>query len=744
MPKALLIVESPTKAQTIGKYLGKDFIVKSSVGHIKDLPKNKLGVNIEGEFEPEYEIIKGKKKILTEIKKAAAEVETIYLAPDPDREGEAIAWHIAEELKQQQKKIYRLLFNELTKEAILEGIKSPQKLDQYRFDAQQARRILDRLVGYQISPILWDKVRRGLSAGRVQSVAVRIISEREREIEGFVKEEYWSISASFMGDDPEGFEAMLVKIKGRKPKIKNEDKVNQITQDLKKHVYVVSQAETKERKVHPTPPFITSKLQQEAIRKLRFTAKKTMMVAQKLYEGIELGDKGLTGLITYMRTDSPRVSDSAIEQVREFIGKNYGEKLVPVKPNFYKSRKGAQGAHEAIRPTCVEFKPEDLGSYLDKDQMALYGLIWRRFVASQMTSALFDQTTIDIVVGDYLFRASGSILKFLGFMTIYQLGEERENNKLPPISSGEKLKLLGINPKQHFTQPPPRFTEAALVKELEENGIGRPSTYASILSTITDREYVDKEDGKFYPTELGFLVTDLLVENFPDILNVEFTAQMESTLDRVEDGKTTWTQTLDTFYQPFKENLEKARLEMKDIKKEGSPTDLICERCGKPLVIKWSKNGSFLSCSSYPECKNTKNFKKDSQGKIKILEEEVREDTCEKCGKPMVVKHGRFGTFLACSGYPECKSTKPLSTGIKCPEEGCDGSLVERRSRRGKIFYGCSSYPRCNYAIWDKPIKETCPECNAPFLVEKKSRKGGHSVVCLSKECGFKRTADKD
>lgn len=744
MPKMLLVVESPTKARTIGKYLGSDFIIKSSVGHIKDLPKSKLGVNIEGEFEPEYEIIKGKKKIINEIKKAAEKVDKIFLAADPDREGEAIAWHIAEELKSQRKKVFRLLFNELTKEAILEGIKSPKKLDHNRFDAQQTRRILDRLVGYQISPILWDKVRRGLSAGRVQSVAVRMICEREKEIADFVKEEYWSISANLRGQSPPSFEAALIKIKTRKPKINNEIKAKQVIDDLKKHNFLIKNVEKKEKKSYPLPPFITSKLQQEAIRKLRFTAKKTMMVAQKLYEGIELDGQGPTGLITYMRTDSPRVSDAAIVQARSFIKDQYGSEFIPAKPNLFKGRKGAQGAHEAIRPTSIKYKPEDFKSHLDKDQMMLYELIWKRFVASQMTPALFDQTSIDITAGDYLFRASGSILKFLGFMSVYQSGEKREDKTLPELREGETLQTLDIIPNQHFTQPPPRFNEATLVRELEESGIGRPSTYAAILSTITDKDYVGKEDGKFYPTELGSLVTDLLVENFPDILNVEFTAQMESTLDRVEGGKITWTQTLEDFYKPFKENLENAKLKMKNVKKEGSPTEIECDKCGSMMTIKWGKNGSFLACSGYPECKNTKNFKKDKQEKIKILEEQVSDDSCEKCGKPMVVKYGRFGSFLACSGYPECKNTKPITTGVECPEDGCKGYLAEKRSRRGKTFYGCSNYPRCKYAIWDKPIQEKCPLCNATFLVEKRSKKSGTSLACLNKECGFKKTVNTD
>jgi DNA topoisomerase-1 len=739
MSKGLIIVESPTKVKTLQKFLGGDYIIKASVGHIKDLPEDDLGVDLEKDFQPVYVPIQGKSKVIQELKKASKGVENVYLGPDPDREGEAIAWHIAEEIGNKGKKVYRVLFNEITKKAVLDALKHPGELQQSKFEAQQARRILDRLVGYQISPILWDKVRRGLSAGRVQSVAVRIICEREREILDFVPEEYWSLTATLKGkDSPSTFDAKLSKWKGKKVKISNEAQALALQQALNHVPYTVSKIIQQEKQRHPFAPFITSRLQQEAFRKLSFSAKRTMRLAQSLYEGVEVGEIGQVGLITYMRTDSPRVSTEAIRQVRDWIKGRYGESYVPSKPNIYKSRKGAQEAHEAIRPTSMDLEPDKVQPYLDKDQWALYKLIWDRFVASQMTSAVFKQTTAEIQAGEGLFTASGSVPVFQGFMTIYVEGVDnsengQENGKLPPLSEGEVLDLLGLTPKQHFTQPPYRFSEATLIRELEERGIGRPSTYASILSTIREKGYVKLERGKFYPTELGLVVNDLLVVNFPDILNIEFTAQMEENLDRIEEGEKGWVDTLKEFYVPFQKDLEMAKVSMREIKKETIPTDTVCERCGSQMVKRWGKRGYFLACSSYPKCSYTREVEENG---------EVREETnarCDQCGGPMVVKNGKFGRFLACSNYPTCKFTKSWDTGVRCPQEGCEGTLVERRTRKGRTFYSCSRYPDCSYALWDKPIPEKCPQCDSPFLVEKQG-KSGTVVRCPRKECGYRMT----
>ena len=743
MIKGMIVVESPTKVKTLQKFLGDDYIIKASVGHVKDLPKGELGVDIEKDFQPQYVTIAGKKKILGELKKASQKVKNIYLGPDPDREGEAIAWHIAEEIDGKDKNIYRVLFNEITKNAVLDALKKPGKLQQSKFEAQQARRILDRLVGYQVSPILWEKVRRGLSAGRVQSVAVRIICEREREIERFVPEEYWSLTATLKGkESPVSFDAKLVKWKGKKVDMANGSEAEAMKKRLESVPFNVSKIVEQEKKRHPLPPFITSRLQQEASRKLSFSAYKTMRVAQKLYEGVDLGEAGTVGLITYMRTDSPRVSSEALHQVREWIHGRFGESYLPSKPNLYKSRKGAQDAHEAIRPTSIDLDPDQMKSILDKDQWALYKLIWDRFVASQMASAVFLQTTVEIKASEGIFTAAGSVPVFLGFMALYVESEdnhisagkqgEEEEKKLPRLSEGEVLELLGLNPRQHFTQPPFRFSEATLIKELEEKGIGRPSTYATILSTIKGKGYVGMEKGKFYPTELGYLVNDLLVVNFPDILNIEFTALMEENLDKIEEGEKGWVETLKEFYTPFEKDLEMAKVSMRDVKREQIPTDATCEQCGSKMVKRWGKRGYFLACSSYPECRYTREV--EENGEPQKVETDVK---CEKCGSPMVIKNGKFGRFLACSNYPTCKSTQSLNTGVHCSQEGCDGMLVERRTRKGRTFYSCANYPKCTFALWDKPIPEKCPQCDAPFLVEKLG-KGGIVKRCHRKECSYR------
>ena len=746
MPGSLLIVESPAKVRTIKKYLGSEFEVKASVGHVKDLPKSKLGIDLENNFEPTYEVIREKKKIISELKKAAKNADNIFLAPDPDREGEAIAWHVASEIGG-GKKIYRVLFNDLTKKTVIAAINNPLELNFNKYEAQQTRRILDRLVGYQISPILWKKVQRGLSAGRVQSVAVRIICDREAEIQAFVSEEYWNITALLEGNNPPPFEARLIKIDSKKSNLSNEAQTQEILEDLKDASFIVKKVEKKEVKRNPAPPFTTSKLQQEASRKLRFTAKKTMSVAQRLYEGIALGEEGSIGLITYMRTDSVRTASDALEEVREYITRSYGKEFIPEKARVFKSSKSSQDAHEAIRPTATGYAPQDIKQYLKNDEFRLYQLIWNRFISSQMNPAIFDQTSINIHAGRCLFHAQGSIMKFPGFSIVYTESTDKENNGnddpagkiLPEVSEGDELRLISLEPQQSFTQPPARFSEATLVKELEEKGIGRPSTYAAIISTIQNRNYAILEIGRFHPTELGTTVNELLVENFPNIMDVQFTASMEDKLDMIEDGKLTRYKTLEDFYTPFESELEKAGEEMRNVKREEIPTELTCEKCGSPMVIKWGKNGKFLACTNYPECKNTGNIAQDENGAISKKEAEATDITCDACGKNMIIKEGRFGRFLGCSGYPECKTTKPLDTGVKCPQDGCDGNLCERRSKRGKIFFGCSSYPNCTYALWDRPIPEKCPQCDHPFLVEKYFRGKGMTIMCPNKECGYKK-----
>ncbi|HTM09118.1 MAG TPA: type I DNA topoisomerase [Verrucomicrobiae bacterium] len=749
--KNLVIVESPAKAKTLGKYLGRDFQVKASVGHIVDLPKSKLGVDIKKDFKPDFHVIQGKKKVVDELKSAAKGKDNIYLASDPDREGEAIAWHIADQLGKDHFRIHRVLINEITRKAVQDAIANPQKLDRQKFDAQIARRILDRLVGYQISPILWKKVRRGLSAGRVQSVAVRLVCEREREIKGFTPVEYWSLTANLEGRVPPPFSARLAQWRGEKidnkdNRIENEARMREITASLDGGSWTVAEVEKKERRRFPTPPFVTSKLQQEASRKLGFQPQRTMQIAQRLYEGIELGDEGSVGLITYMRTDSTRISNDAINDVRGFVEKQYGKSYLPEKPNVYRSKKSAQDAHEAIRPTSMDYPPERVRRFLRREDFALYSLIWARFVASQMGPAVYDQTGFDIQVGDALFRATGQQLKFDGFIRVYTEGRDDEDDDqeatLPDLRQGDALKLLGLEPRQHFTQPPPRFTQATLIKELEEDGIGRPSTYASIVSNILNREYVTLDERRtLAPTELGFLVTDLLVDAFPDILNVKFTAGMEDVLDEVEEGKQDWQKAMKKFYTPFARDLKKADKEMRDVKRQEVPTDVPCEKCGSMMVIKWGRNGEFLACPQYPECKNTKNFTRGENGEIEAAKEEEINETCEQCGRPMMLRWGKYGRFLGCSGYPECKNIrgleKPIDTGVQCPE--CkQGSLQQRKSRRGKLFYSCERYPDCKFAVWDKPVAEACPKCAFPITVEKITKRAGRVRQCHKKDCGYK------
>jgi DNA topoisomerase-1 len=758
MAKHLVIVESPAKAKTLGKYLGRDYQVKASVGHVVDLPKSKLGVDIDHDFAAEYHVIQGKAKVLDDIKKAAKDKERIYLAPDPDREGEAIAWHIAQKLFARRKNVHRVLFNEITKKAVQEAIRQPREIDQHRFEAQQARRILDRLVGYKLSPLLWDKVRRGLSAGRVQSVAVRIICEREREIRAFVPEEYWTVEARLEAGTPPPFLARLAEVDGQKVdkqlKLDTKARVDDVLAGLRDASWRVTKVEKKERRRHPTPPFITSRLQQEASRKLGYAPARTMRVAQRLYEGIELGDEGSVGLITYMRTDSVRVSGDAIAAARDYIGGRFGREYVPEQPNFYRSKKDAQDAHEAIRPTSMEWDPERVARFLEREDLAVYTLIWNRFVASQMASAVYDATAVDIEAGSCRFRATGQVLKFDGFIRVYTEGqddaqpvddEEREG-QLPALAEGDVLTLQELLPEQHFTQPPPRFTQATLIKELEEKGIGRPSTYASIMGTILNKEYVvEDEQRRLKPTELGFLVTDLLVESFPDVLNVEFTASMEDELDRIEDGQEHWVVVMRRFWKPFAKDLDRAEVEMRDVKREERPTGLVCEKCGSPMVIKWGRRGEFLACSGYPECKNTKNFTRDDDGTIRPVEPETSDEKCEQCGRPMQVRFGRYGKFLGCSGYPECRNMqpflKPEPTGVTCLTCG-QGEMLGRRSRRGKLFWSCNRYPECQSVAWDKPIPTPCPKCGAGFVTEKVMKRYGTVRRCIREDCGWQAQID--
>jgi DNA topoisomerase-1 len=810
MSKALVVVESPSKAKTINKYLGAGYKVVASVGHIKDLPKKGIGIDFENNFEPTYEVIPGKEKVIRELKAAAKDADTIYVATDPDREGEAIGWHIKEELEgrgKSRKTIRRVMFNEITKTAIQESFKNPLDIDENLVNAQQARRLLDRIVGYQVSPLLWDKVRRGLSAGRVQSVALRLVVEREREIQAFIKTEYWTIIANLSAKLPPAFDARLLRIDDKSVKasdfdedikpseihIKDEKQARDLVADIESKQFIVASVATKEKKRNPVPPFITSKLQQEASRKLRFPVKKTMQLAQRLYEGIEIGEEGLVGLITYMRTDSTRVADSALAEVRDLISAQFGPQYLPEKPVFYRSKKDAQDAHEAIRPTSAVRHPDSVAQFLSKDELALYKLIWQRFVASQMMPALLDQTTIDISAGPrYLFRATGSVIKFNGFLAVYEEGKDEKDaededqaHKLPLVEEGERLSLNSLADEQHFTEPPPRYTEATLVKALEEKGIGRPSTYASIMTVIQDREYVQRKEGRFYPTELGIIVNDLLVESFDDLFNVEYTAHMEGELDEIEDGKMGWTEALAEFYEKFTKDLEVAKLHMRDVKRQEIITDEKCENCGSPMAKKFGRFGEFLACTNYPECKTTRDIPKVHDEAGEEAHAEAAEEICDNCGRPMTMKRGRFGQFLACTGYPECKTTRKIqkggkfaapdvmleelcpkcgkqmvlkqgrygpftacsnypkckyikqeTVGVGCPECGA-GELVVKKSKRGS-FYGCSNYPSCKFTLWDKPVPQPCPQCGARFLVEKVKKDGSRELQCRAEECKYR------
>jgi len=739
--RSLVVVESPAKVKTIQKYLDSSYIVKASMGHVRDLPKSKLGVDPAKKFKPAYTVLPAKKKVLDDLKKAAAKVDALYIATDPDREGEAIGWHLAEELGISKAKTHRIMFNEITERAVRAAFLHPGKIDKNKVDAQQARRVLDRLVGYKLSPLLWEKIRRGLSAGRVQSVAVRMITEREREIQAFVPVEYWSLHARLRAKSLPEFEATLREVAGEKANLPSEAQTLAVMTALHGAQWRVKSITRGERKRNPAAPFITSTLQQEAARRLHFTAKRTMMLAQQLYEGIELGAEGSVGLITYMRTDAVRVAQEAQAEAREWVAGRLGAEYLPATPPVYRAKKSAQEAHEAIRPTSVAREPKSLTRFLSKDQLGLYRLVWERFLASQMLPAIHDTVSADVQASEALFRALGSSLRFAGFTAVYvesreeseAAPEEETEGLLPPLVEGEVLKLRALDPKQHFTQPPPRYTEASLVKALEERGIGRPSTYAQILSTIQERGYAHRERGTLFPTELGMQVTDMLVPHFPEVMDVEFTAQLEESLDKIEEGAADWVETVAAFYKEFAKDLARAGRKMEDLK-EGVKTGEDCPECGKPLVEKWGRYGKFLACSAYPDCKYTK----DLAGARERPPDEPWDERCPTCGKPMVVKHGRFGKFVACSGYPECKTTKPLPLGIVCPQEGCGGQLVERRSKRGRTFYACANYPRCTYSLWQRPVPEACPTCAAPFLTERVARGGKTTRACVKEGCGYK------
>ncbi len=736
----LLIVESPTKSKTLKKFLGRGFEIMASRGHIRDLPKKELGVDIEDGFRPKYVTIVEKRKVISQLRKGATSADRVYLAPDPDREGEAIAWHIAETIGKANSNILRATFNEITEGAVREGVAKAGKIDENKVKAQQARRILDRLVGYKVSPILWKTVHGGLSAGRVQSVALRMICEREKAIREFEPQEYWNISADFRTDEDEIFRAKLTHIRGKLIKISNRKQAEEAVGGVKKESYSVSEVKKEKKRRHPNPPFITSTLQQEASRRLGFNTKKTMVVAQQLYEGIELGEEGSVGLITYMRTDSIRISQEARQDAWAFIAQNFGNDYLTKSERKYRSKGKVQDAHEAIRPTRIDRRPEDVKRFLSKEQVELYELIWSRLVASEMCAALFENTTVSITGGEFLFRATEAKLLFDGYLRVYQEseeenGEKEEKTKLPELEVNERLDLLKLHPKQLFTKPPPRFSEASLVKELEANGIGRPSTYAQIISTLKDRRYVSMEKRRFYSTELGEVVSKIVTENFPHIFNVKFTASMEAELDKIDEGKYDWQQVLRDFYEPFSKSLKRVEANREDIKKQiQEETSESCPDCGAPLVIKWGRNGRFISCSAYPECKFTKPLQEE--------EAITTEEKCEKCGSPMVVKSGRYGRFLACSAYPECKTTKPYDLGIPCPREGCEGKLTEKRSKRGRLFYGCTSYPKCDFATWDKPVAQECPSCKARFMVSKSSKAKGEYLRCL--ECGHQLTSPEE
>ncbi|MDR1658509.1 MAG: type I DNA topoisomerase [Deltaproteobacteria bacterium] len=798
MAKDLLIVESPAKAKTISKYLGPDYQVMASIGHIRDLPKNKLGVDVENNFTPEYVPSEGKDKVIQELRRAAKGKNTVYLGPDPDREGEAIAWHIAESLGRNDHNFKRVLFHELTPQAIKAALAAPVTLSQSRFESQQTRRILDRLVGYMISPVLWEKLKRGLSAGRVQSVALRLIVERERLINAFIPEEYWTVTAEFIHEELP-FEALLTKFEGEQISVKDQQSADTVVKAVTGHDFKVTSLTSKDRQRKPMAPFTTSTLQQNAYNRFKLDPSRTMRLAQDLYEGMDIPG-GSVGLITYMRTDSVRVSEQAAAEARKLVSGTLGDKFLPDKPNFYKNKKGAQDAHEAVRPTSVDRTPQMLKGHLDNQHWQLYDLIWRRFVASQMAPSISKQTAAELFCQDYIFRATGSVIIFKGFLEIYDPGSDDEKNLLPPLAENQIHQAQKITPKQHFTQPPARFNEGTLVKELEDKGIGRPSTYASIISVLRDKEYVHGQKGQLRPTEMGLTVNDLLTKNFPDIIDVDFTAGLEEDLDQIEEGEAEDLAILRKLYTPLARSIEQAKDNMRNVKRDGLPvelpcpacgqtgnvsirygrngfylsceackhttdftrddhgvpqpaaavvleSDVLCEKCGQPMLPKRGRYGVFLACSGYPDCRNTKPLKTTDDGVATVVADEVPpmpegfDPNCPKCGKPMTVKKARKGNwFIACTGYPKCKNAVSYPTGLKCPRPGCDGSIVEKSSSRGP-FFGCSAYPGCRLILKGVPVKEPCPVCGHPYMVNSQRRGSEGQLTCPNPACSTNPSA---
>lgn len=756
MAKNLVIVESPAKTKTLKKFLGSQWAVEASVGHIRDLVKKDMGVGPQ--YEPKYEVLAAKKDVVKKLKQAAKSAKTVYLAPDPDREGEAIAWHIAQILDKEPEAIKRVTFNEITRRAVLAALENPTDIDLRKVDAQQARRVLDRLMGFRLSPLLWEKIKQGLSAGRVQSVALKMVCERQAEIDAFVPVEYWSLAADLEAGTPPPFSAKLHKIGGKKAEVGNGEDAAKIVAALEKGSFRVGAVERKQSLQRPSPPFITSRLQQEAARRFGTPVKRTMALAQGLYEGKDIGDRGSVGLITYMRTDSTRIAEEALEAGRAFIAATWGEAALPEKPNRYRSKKGAQDAHEAIRPTTFDLPPEAVRDFLKADEWRLYKLIWDRFIASQMLPAVFDVTQVDVENGPYVLRASGKVLKSPGFLAVYREAAEEDSTEeaegmLPAVAEGETLKLLKLHSDQKFTQPPAAFSEATLVKALEENGIGRPSTYATILSTLTERSYVDKKEGRFHPSFLGALVNSMLQKGFHDILNEGYTAELEEKLDRIEDGEVQWKSAIAEFDAKFSKDLETAGEQMPNVKREGIPTGETCPDCGTGrLLMRFGRFGTFIGCSNYPECKYTRNPEEANAEEEKkapaegAAAEEI--PPCELCGKPMQVRRSRFGVFYGCTGYPECKGIRkpgavkkeePKPTGVACPECG-KGTMVEKTSRRGKTFFSCSRYPDCKFALWKKPVPRECPDCGAAFLLEKVTKRSGAQLVCNTEGCEHTET----
>lgn len=750
MSKDLIIVESPTKARTIGRILGSGYDVLSSNGHVIDLPPKELAVDPDNAFALTNRVIPSKKKVLGQISKASKDADRVLLATDPDREGEAIAYLLSQHLKIPDDNVYRVLFHEITKSAVTRALENPGKLDDRKFQAQQARRAIDRLVGYSLSPVLWKRIKRGLSAGRVQSVALRLVCEREREIQAFVPEDFWLVHSTLEAGTDQTFRARVVSLDDGKTVLKNgrigdEETARRVRSALAVQPHSVSDIAVKEQSKSPSPPFITSTLQQEAARKLRFTAKKTMMVAQQLYEGVNLGQKGTMGLITYMRTDSVRVSDQALKAAREQIAGRFGSEFLPASPRRYRNRKGAQDAHEAIRPSRPDLTPDEAAPFLERDQARLYELVYKRFISSQMADMRIQRTAVQISAGPFGLTADGQRVLFAGFTALYEEGRDDNNNgepDLPPLEKGQSLNLIDVDVEKKTTQPPPRYTEATLVKTLEEKGIGRPSTYAAILDTIRKRHYVTLEKRKFMPTALGMGVNDYLVSRFPRLVDIHFTAGMEDELDLVEEGHKNYVEVLNTFYSPFTAELAAAEDE-KDEKFSWGETNLKCPECSRPLVIKTSgRTGEFLACSGYPECRFTSDFKRTPEGDIRITEGQERPEKCPQCEGPMTLKQGPTGPFLGCTRYPECKGTRPLSTGVPCPLGGCRGELVVRRTRKGKTFYGCSAYPKCRFAVWDEPAAQPCPACGFPVMTRRQAR-SGNVMVCADKECGHRIQGDE-